>query len=186
MLRTRTILMAAVAASALAASGSTAAASHSATEHPNTYQWLVGSGGTGPPMGPDISRDPTTGNVLVLVGQGTFTAGAPSSATGSGTFVVTDSAAHLVANGTWTATSLDSFVSYGNPTGFPEDFEGGLARLDIRIHPAGTSRTLAGSLQINCALNKPGTPEGVRVFVGAVHASFSQIVFGETLFINQD
>jgi hypothetical protein len=185
MTRMRKILLAGMAATALAGGGTTAVASHT-SEQTNRYQFLIGTGGTSPPMGPDISRDPTTGNVLTVVGHGTFTKGVPSSAEGGGTFVVTDAAAHLLAQGTWTTTSLDSFVSYGNPPGFPEDFGGGLARLDIRIHPAGTSRTFAGRLLIYCALNKPGSPEGVTVFASAVRASFSQIVFGETLLVNQD
>jgi hypothetical protein len=119
-----------------------------------------------------------------VVGQGTFVKDDTDSVTGGGTFVVTDDAAHVLAQGTWTATELDSFTSFGNGSGLPEDLEGGLARLDIRIHPAGTSRTFAGSLQINCAINNPSSIEGVRAF--ARGEAFTMPLFGETLFINQD
>ena len=81
-------------------------------------------------------------------------------------------------------SELDSFTSFGNGSGLPEDLEGGLARLDIRIHPAGTSRTFAGSLQIHCAINNPSSVEGVTASAGG--EAFTMPLFGETLFINQD
>jgi hypothetical protein len=185
MTRTLKILLVGLTASALSTSGVAFAAAHgSASEHTNRYQWLIGSGGTSPPLGPDITRDTTNGHILEVVGQGTFVKGDTDSVTGGGTFVVTDDAAHVLAQGTWTATELDHFTSFGNGSGFPEDFEGGLARLDIRIHPAGTSRTFAGSLQIHCAINNPSSIEGVQAF--AAGDAFTVPVFGETVFINQD
>src|SRR5713226_5000923 len=46
--------------------------------------------------------------------------------TGSGTFVHQDSAGNVIASGTWTATQLVSFVSYGSAgSSFPPGFEGG-------------------------------------------------------------
>ena len=185
MTRTLKILLAGLTASALSTGGVAFAAAHgAASEHTNRYQWLIGSGGTGPPLGPDITRDTANGHILEVVGQGTFVQGDPDSITGGGTFVVTDAAAHVLAQGTWSATELDSFTSFGNGSGLPEDLEGGLARLDIKIQPAGTSRTFAGSAQIHCAINKPGSIEGVRAFAGG--DAFTAPVFGETLFVNQD
>jgi hypothetical protein len=156
------------------------------TEHTPNYQWLIGTGGTAPPLGPDITRDPANGHVLLVTGKGTFTRGVESSVTGGGNFVVTDAAAHLLASGTWTATGLDSFTSFGTTSPFPEDFEGGLAKLDIAIHPAGTTKTFTGSLQIHCAINNTSSIEGVTSFVEMFEEEFTQPVFGETLFINQD
>jgi hypothetical protein len=185
MTRTLKILLVGLATSALSTGGVALAGTHSAaSEHTNRYQWLVGSGGTSPPAGPDISRDTANGRILEVVGHGTFVTGDPDSVTGGGTFVVTDDAAHVLAHGTWKATELDSFTSFGNGSGLPEDLEGGFARLDIKIFPAGTSRVLAGSLQIHCAINNPSSIEGVRAF--AAGDAFTVPVFGETLFVNQD
>ena len=185
MTRTLKILLVGVTASALSTGGVALAATHGAgSEHTTSYQWLVGSGGTSAPLGPDISRDTANGRILEVVGQGTFVTGEEDSVTGGGTFVVTDAAAHVLAQGTWSATELDSFTSFGNGSGLPEDLEGGLARLDIKIHPAGTSRTFAGNLQIHCAINNPRSIEGVTA--SAAGDAFTMPLFGETLFINQD
>lgn len=185
MMRTLKILLVGVTASALSTGGVALAATHgTGSEHTNSYQWLIGSGGTSHPLGPDITRDTANGHILEVVGQGTFVTGDPDSVTGGGTFVVTDAAAHVLAHGTWTATELDSFTSFGNGSGLPEDLEGGFARLDIKIHPAGTSRTFAGSAQIHCEINNPGSGEGVLAFAGG--DAFTMPLFGETLFINQD
>lgn len=185
MMRTLKILLVGVTASALSTGGVALAATHGAgSEHTNSYQWLIGSGGTSAPHGPDISRDTANGHILEVVGQGTFVTGDPDSVTGGGTFVVTDAAAHVLAQGTWTATELDSFTSFGNGSGLPEDLEGGLARLDIKIHPAGTPRTFAGNLEIHCAINNPSSIEGVTA--SAHGDTFTMPLFGETLFINQD
>jgi hypothetical protein len=185
MTRTLKILLVGLTTSALSTGGVAFAAAHgAASEHTNRYQWLVGSGGTSPPLGPDITRDKANGHILEVVGHGTFVKGHADSVTGGGTFVVTDDAAHVLAQGTWKATELDSFTSFGNGSGLPEDLEGGLARLDIRIHPAGTSRTFAGSLQIHCAINNPSSIEGVTA--SAAGEAFTMPLFGETVFINQD
>src|SRR5690348_14070248 len=169
MTRTLKILLVGLTTTALSTGGVALAATHgAASEHTNSYQWLVGSGGTSPPIGPDITRDTANGHILEVVGHGTFVKGDADSVTGGGTFVVTDAAAHVLAQGTWKATELDSFTSFGNGSGLPEDLEGGLARLDIRVHPARTSRTFPASLQIHCAINKPGSIEGVRAFAAGV------------------
>jgi hypothetical protein len=184
MTRTLKILLAGLTASALSTGGVALAATHgAASEHTNRYQWLIGSGGASPPVGPDITRDTANGRILEVVGHGTFVKGHPDSVTGGGTSVVTDDAARVLAHGRWKATKLDSFTSFGNGSGLPEDFEGGLARIDIRILPAGVM-PFAGNLQIHCAINKPGSIEGVTA--SAAGDSFTMPVFGETLFVNQD
>src|SRR5258705_7320864 len=52
------------------------------------------------------------GDHVRVVGSGTFNTAA-GRATGGGTFVHTNSSDVLVGFGTWTATGLDSFTSYG-------------------------------------------------------------------------
>ena len=185
MMRMLKILLAVLTASALSTGGVALAATHGGgSEHTSSYQWLIGSGGTSPPVGPDITRDTANGRILEVVGQGTLVKGDADSVTGGGTFVVTDAAAHVLAHGTWKATKLDSFTSFGNGSGLPEDLEGGLARLEISIHPAGSPGTFPGRLQIHCAINNPKSIEGVTA--SAAGDSFTMPVFGETLFINQD
>jgi hypothetical protein len=84
------------------------------------------------------------------------------------------------------ARQLDGFTSYGTSSPLPDAFEGGLASLEIAIHLAGISQTFFGSLQIHCAINKPGTLEGVTSSVPTFNEKFTVPIFGETLFINQD
>src|SRR5215471_8071872 len=148
-MRTLKILLAGLTASALGSTGGVAlAATHgAASEHTNSYQWLIGSGGTSPPVGPDITRDTANGRILEVVGHGTLVKGDADSVTGGGTFVVTDAAAHVLAHGTWKATKLDSFTSFGNGSGLPEDLEGGLARLEISITPPGRRGRFPGAFR---------------------------------------
>jgi hypothetical protein len=183
----RKILVVGAAASVLAAGGVALAAPHGSAEDSSKFQWLIGTGGVSPPTGPEISRDPTTGDILELVGKGTFTKGAEGSITGGGTFVHTSVSGTLLAHGTWTATGLDSFQEFGNAAPFPENFEGGIAILDVTFHPADSSTALQAELEIDCAINSPSAhpEEGVKVSVPE-GPHFTVEIFGETLFIHQD
>ena len=182
----RKILLVGLAAGGIAV-GVTGAATHtSAAGSHGTFQFLIGTGGTSEPFGPEISRDPTTGDILQIVGMGTFTQGVESSATGGGTFVHTDDAGHLLAQGTWTVDGVDFFDSYGNAPPFPPSFGGGLAHLDVTFHPVGTTVTPVADLEIDCAINSPhpNPLEGVKVRLNK-GPQFTVEIFGENLFIHQ-
>ena len=101
------------------------------------------------------------GDVVTIIGTGTFDAGAKS-ATGGGTFVHKASGGTIVGSGTWAATGLLSFQSYGN--GVPQ----GRVALTVLLTPsANPSVHLPAILQIECALGTPpgGAEEGIRLNV---------------------
>src|SRR5713226_4503670 len=94
-----------------------------------SYNWYAGGGllcTLNPSFCPDVAMA-TNGDTVTIAGSGTFTIH-PDSVTGTGTFVHKDSSGTVLASGTWTATQLVSFVSYGSAgSSFPPGFEGGKA-----------------------------------------------------------
>jgi hypothetical protein len=76
----------------------------------------------------------------------------------------------MLSSGTWAATGLLDFQSYGNavPQGLPPTFFGGRVALTVLLTPsANPSVHLPAILQIECALGKVpgGAVEGVRLNV---------------------
>jgi hypothetical protein len=109
------------------------------------------------------------GDVVTVIGTGTFDVAAKS-AIGGGTFVHKTSGGAIVGRGTWAATELLTFQSYGNavPQGLPPTFFGGRVALKVLLTPtANPSVHLPAILQIECALGNPpgGAVEGVRLNV---------------------
>lgn len=135
---------------------------------------------------PDVAMA-TNGDTITIAGSGTFTIH-PDSVTGSGTFVHQDSAGNVLASGTWTATQLMSFVSYGSAgPSFPPGFEGGKAV--IRVHSVVTGGPATGFevdalLTVQCLLGTPpsGFEEGIRLNVQNI-INFNMPDGGNTLFI---
>jgi len=164
----------------------------SAKANLQTFDYLVASGILtglcGPPGGtapacPAIATAPN-GDSIEIVGGGTLSIHGKS-VTGGGTFTH-NFAAGGSASGTWTATELLSFKSYGpNVPTFPSIFESG--RAVIRVHLVGPGGAEAdGILQVGCLLGGPKEPgglfEGVRLNVPGI-ANFNDDQFGATLFI---
>lgn len=149
------------------------------------YHYLTGSGplcSLGATACPDIARA-SNGDTVEISGEGTFVTGSDD-ATGGGTFVHKDSAGNVKANGTWTAEGLLSFTSFGgNFPGLPPNFEGGLARFEVALHPAGSDRTIEAVLQVDCGINSATGAEGVQLAVEDA-LTFNQEVSGLTVFIN--
>ena len=92
------------------------------------------------------------------------------SATGGGTFVHKTSGGTIVGSGTWAATGLVDYQSYGNavPQGLPANFFGGRVTLTALLTPsAAPSVHKPAILQIECALGNfpPSAVEGVRLNV---------------------
>src|SRR5207245_4882322 len=112
--------------------------------------WVIGAT---TPFDAAIARD---GSTIAMSGRGTLTAGAGNSATGGGTFRMSGGA-----SGTWSATDVLGFVTYG-PAGpkFPAGFTGGEAKLDVRL-----SNGARGVLTITCVRGQPpdGKAEGIKV-----------------------
>ncbi len=146
----------------------------------HTIDFLTGSGplcGLAPTACPDIAMA-SNGDMVLLTGSGTITTH-PDSATGSGTFTHEDSSGNVKASGTWTATQLLSFVSYGSSPGFPPGFEGGKAVILVHL-----SVGFDAILTVICGLGSPppGQHEGIHLNVLDV-INFNKQVSGFTVFI---
>jgi hypothetical protein len=148
-----------------------------------SYVWIAGAEPlctvVGPEACPDVARA-SNGDTVSIAGSGTFTIH-PDSVTGSGTFIHKDSAGNVKASGTWTATQLVSFVSYGSASlqGLPPNFEGGKAV--IRVH---ASVGVDAILTVYCVLGSPpsGVDEGIRLNVQNI-INFNTQAGGTTIFI---
>ena len=162
---------------------SPAVATHASKE----YKYMIGTDFLN---GPVIAKA-ANGDTIEVVGDGTFDVFSDT-VTGSGTIVHKDKDGNILATGTWNATSLLFFRSYGNatPQELPEDFEGG--RLFIKVHlvPDFGGDGFDGVMQVECMLGKVprGAEEGIRLNIKlgpAKQFNFFEKVSGETLFIRQ-
>ena len=163
-----------------AAWGTTAA---SAKKGSTTFQWLVAED----PLCEDEGACPAiseahNGFTVELTGEGVLGVH-PKSVSGGGDFTIKDADGNVVEQGTWDATKLESFVSYGP---LPEDptLFGGKAVMDVEAFvdgvPVGT-----GILLVTCLVGNPppGADEGIRL--NARGLNFNREVQGETLYILQ-
>jgi hypothetical protein len=139
-----------------------------------SYQYLFGVQFL---AGPDVAMA-ASGDRVEATGQGTFTLHSKS-ITGSGSFTLKAPDGTVLRSGTWTATQLLSFNSYGGPAGLP--FEGGLALIEVRL-----STGLDAVLEVNCLVGSPppAAHEGISLAVEG-GPNFNTQVSGETLFIRQ-
>ncbi len=131
---------------------------------------------------PDVVKA-SNGDTMAISGQGTFTL-EDGDITGGGTFTHSDSSGKVLASGTWTATELLSFTSFGpDPTGsLPPNLVGGLALIEVKLSPSGTHRSFEAVLQVDCGINSPTGAEGVMLTVED-RLSFTQEVSGLTVFV---
>ena len=136
-----------------------------------SYKWVVGADGT--PTDTAIAPD---GSTITMKGHGTLTAGPGSMASGGGTFTTSAGG-----SGTWAATDVDGFVSYGPAgAGFPPGATGGEAKLRVTL-----SNGQAGTLTIICLLGSPpaGKMEGIQLVLGAsVSGEYTKQDGGTTVF----
>jgi len=140
------ISLAAIALSTAPAVASDAHGNHEA------YIWVV-AGDTA--IAPD-------GSTIFIRGHGTLEAGPGGSATGGGTFSINGGP-----TGTWTATSVQGFVSYGTAlpgSPFPPPpATGGMAKLRVSL-----SNGEDGVLTIFCIIGSPppSVGEGINLILG--------------------
>ncbi len=145
-----------------------------------SFHYFAGAGpvcGLAPNACPDVARA-ANGDTVDIAGAGTLSIH-DKTVTGGGTFVHRAPNGAVRVRGTWTATELLSFNSYGNqPSPSPSLF-GGLAR--IRVH---LSAGIDAILEIDCELGKApaGHSEGVRLVVDN-GLNFNQKVSGFTVFV---
>jgi hypothetical protein len=159
-----------------------------------TYDYHVGDALIGSIGFPTNSQAlASNGDVVTIVGTGSFSA-AGKSADGGGTFSHHMAATDATITGTWVATSLISYQSYGcgedDGTPLPPTFCGGVAKLAITATPdANPSVHLSGALTIICVVGTdvpPSAVEGVRVNVYDV-INFNKTVpeSGANIYIQQ-
>jgi len=147
----------------------------------DTYQVLIGTGGTtSHPMGPDVATAPN-GSTVSLVASGTFNAGPDKTASGGGTFTIKDPSGHTVASGALTINSVLGFVDYGNgtPEGFPASTHGGQGKFGVTLAGVGD-----GVLTVFCLLGSPppSKEEGITLILGN-GMNFTEQTSGETVYI---
>ncbi len=155
------------------------------------YRWLAGTGDTGfgalcnggPPC-PNVATA-SNGDTIEIAGEGTLSVH-PKSVTGNGTFTHNFAGGGSV-SGTWTATQLLSFKSYGPVAGFPPNFEAGRATISVQLFVGGNP-VASGILTVGCLLGGPKEPgglfEGVKLSVQG-GPNFNKAAVTSTLFILQ-
>jgi hypothetical protein len=157
-----------------------------ATSNTSTLGYQLGTGTlAGLPTehvhGPVVAKA-ANGDTIELTGTGTLTTH-PKTVTGNGQFTHKAADGAVLGSGTWTATQLLSFTSYGSGSvqGLPPQNEGGKALLRIHLSPG-----LDAILQVDCLLGTPpaGAREGIRLAVQQA-LNFNKEVSGETLFVRQ-
>ncbi len=168
---------------AIAANASTASASQSMT-----LGWHIGDdflGAVDPSLGvPDVAKASVNGDTVEVRGTGTLTVHSKS-VTGGGTFVHKLASGEEFAHGTWEATALIAFVSYGDGSaqGLPSSLIGGMAKIRVNILVDGNV-VATGILTIFCELGNKiphGAHEGITLVVQDL-INFNKQVSGFTVF----
>jgi len=124
------------------------------------------------------------GDTIEVTGEGTLRP-AGDKADGGGTFVHKHHG-KVLGRGTWEAVRLISFASYGSGSvqGLPEEFEGGLAVMSVRL-TSESGLQFDAILAIDCALGSipEGAAEGITLSIPDANLDFNEKLSGFTLFI---
>ena len=135
------------------------------------------------------------GDVVAITGEGQFSVH-PKAVEAEGEFTHTDSNGNVLATGTWTATRLLKYQSYGCGevfgTPIPPEFCGGAVKMRIALTPDGTSLSLRGILTVFCVIG-PHPPhsifgpfgEGVTLVVPGIQ-NFNHSAGGDNVYIQID
>jgi hypothetical protein len=142
---------------------------------------------------PNVSQA-SNGDRVAITGHGEISVH-PKSADGAGTFSHTTASGAVVGAGTWRATELLEYQSYGcgvvhnfptpgATTPLPPDFCGGVIKMRIVATPSGTSLNIDAILTIFCIIgpNPPNSHddpsgEGISLVVPGI-INFNKIIFG--------
>ena len=133
------------------------------------------------------------GDQIAITGEGTFSVN-PNSVEAEGEFIHTDSSGNVRHSGTWEATDLLEYQSYGCGVVFGEPTDpsnacGGVVKMRVTLMPAGTSLHLPGIMNVICVIG-PNPPdsilgprtEGVTVNLPGI-INFNHSVRGENVYI---
>ena len=128
------------------------------------------------------------GDRVAITGEGTFSIH-PKSVEAEGTFTHTDSQGNVLATGTWTATQLLTYQSYGCGVVFghplPPNFCGGRVKMRVLLTPEGTNLRIPAILTVYCVIGdkRPhSAEEGVRLVIPG-HINFNDVTGGENVYI---
>jgi hypothetical protein len=132
------------------------------------------------------------GDTISITGEGEFSVH-PKSVEAEGAFTHTTATGTVVASGTWEATELLEYQSYGCGEVFgdplPDNFCGGVVKMRVTLMPTGTSLHLPGILTVICVIgpNPPNSingprSEGVTLDVPGVN-NFNHSAGGENIYI---
>ena len=95
------------------------------------------------------------GDQVAITGGGEFSVN-PNAVDAAGGFTHTDSSGNVLATGTWTATGLINYQSYGCGevfgTPIDPDLCGGAVKMSVTLTPTGTSLRLPGTLTVFCVI----------------------------------
>jgi hypothetical protein len=157
-----------------------------------TYSWFACDNAPGHPSCPNTSYA-ANGESIEIRGTGELIDGTKS-ATGGGTFVHKDPYGLVLGGGTWEATELLNFKTYGPSPATPADWRTGMARMRVDLLVGGV-KVAEGIISIGCRLPEvklpPSVFEGVTLNVlGGLN--FNQVETegdmppgGPTLFMEQ-
>ena len=152
-----------------------------------TYGWHAGDAFVPPLVPPDVA-EAANGDRIILTGTGTLTLH-PKSATGGGTFTQTTAEGTVLATGTYTATELLSFESYGPSPLLPSFLNSGQALIRVALVPDGSTTSIDGILRVECVLPGStfpgGKEEGINLLLPGI-ANFNHQVSGATVFVRID
>jgi hypothetical protein len=136
---------------------------------------------------PNTAQAPN-GDQVAITGEGEFSVH-PKSVEAEGGFTHTDSAGNVVATGTWVATQLLAYQSYGCGVVFgtpiPPNFCGGKVMMRVLFTPDGTSLHIPGIIWVFCVIGTKvpsSAEEGVRVNVPGI-INFNDVAGGENVYI---
>jgi len=154
---------------------------------PATYEYHAGDAflaSLNAAFSPDVAMA-SNGDKVELKGTGTLSV-FPNAVTGGGTFTHKDAAGAVIATGTWAATQLLEFQSYGGSPAVPPTFRAGMALMRVHLSPSAGGAGLDATLRISCHLPQTDVPggfeEGIRLAV-ANAVNFNREVSGATVFV---
>jgi len=129
---------------------------------------------------------------ITITGEGEFSVN-PNSVTAEGEFIHTDSSGNVRGSGTWEATDLLEYQSYGCGEVFGDQIDpnacGGVVKMRVTLTPRGTSLHLPGIMNVICVIG-PNPPdsilgprtEGVTLNLPGI-INFNHSVGGENIYI---
>jgi hypothetical protein len=130
----------------------------------------------------------SNGDTVAITGEGEFSV-FPNSVEAEGEFVHRSSAGGVLATGTWSATSLLSYQSYGCGVLFgdpiPPEFCGGKMSMTVRLTPTGTALQIPAMLTVFCVIGDhvpASAAEGIRLNVQDI-INFTHATGGDNVYI---